>query len=383
MNRATAAGALVPDCSCVFFVATAARGPGRLSDGRASERVGVARRRRRRRDVWAPRSDGISVASVTNRNRALAPHQPRGRSDLAQLTRSKHVQGRMVRPRPLPRPVRRSQTPRWSCDRNGKWKMFTPLVSMAALRQRQPPAPRRLPQAHGKGRGQEEGGARVRGERGGGGRGVERVAKKRGGTPPHLTMPPPLQMDATMRHPTTRLALHCALAVVCVLVAAAGLGTQGANSGVCAGHGHRPRPLPLLVAPLAVLPSTTPRAVVLSLALLPAATADATENCVVCGSEPDTRCPCSGCDSGSQVDCSSKGIKSLSSEKIALPEGKTTLCVGRLPGFIPAFLSHFRLLLRIIVIVVIIIIIIIIIRRGWLRLRVCGSWWLVACLASE
>ena len=55
--------------------------------------------------------------------------------------------------------------------------------------------------------------------------------------------------------------------------------------------------------------------------------------------------------------------------------------------FIPAFLSHFRLLLLIIVIVIIIIIIIIIIittiRRGWLRLRVCGSWWLVACLASE
>ena len=43
----------------------------------------------------------------------------------------------------------------------------------------------------GRGRGQEEGGARVRGERAGGGGGVERVAKKRGGTPPHLTMPPP------------------------------------------------------------------------------------------------------------------------------------------------------------------------------------------------
>ena len=37
----------------------------------------------------------------------------------------------------------------------------------------------------------------------------------------------------------------------------------------------------------------------------------------------------------------------------------------------------------IIIIIIIIIITTTTIRRGWLRLRVCGSWWLVACLASE
>ena len=70
----------------------------------------------------------------------------------------------------------------------------------------------------------------------------------------------------------------------------------------------------------------------------------ATENCVICGSDPDTRCPCdctATCENlcpwfdpdydddrkAGMVLCLRRGIKSLSSTPIVLPKNKTELCV--------------------------------------------------------
>jgi len=44
------------------------------------------------------------------------------------------------------------------------------------------------------------------------------------------------------------------------------------------------------------------------------ASADSTTQCVICGNDWDTKCPCSGCTRGYDVDCSNKGIKSLASD---------------------------------------------------------------------
>ena len=66
------------------------------------------------------------------------------------------------------------------------------------------------------------------------------------------------------------------------------------------------------------------------------ATAYATENCVVCGDDEATRCPCrKGCDGRYihdglvVVDCSNAGIVSLAPQPIndTLPEGTEQLCV--------------------------------------------------------
>ena len=65
------------------------------------------------------------------------------------------------------------------------------------------------------------------------------------------------------------------------------------------------------------------------------ATADATENCVVCGGDEATCCPCKGCDGSVivqgmvTVDCSYAGIVSLAPQPLndTLPEGTERLCV--------------------------------------------------------
>ena len=66
------------------------------------------------------------------------------------------------------------------------------------------------------------------------------------------------------------------------------------------------------------------------------ATAYATENCVVCGGDRATRCPCDGCDGTYvyygwvTVDCSYAGIVSLAPQPIndTLPEGTEGLDLG-------------------------------------------------------
>ena len=133
-------------------------------------------------------------------------------------------------------------------------------------------------------------------------------------------------MDATKRHPSTFPYLLL-LTVAVMLTAIWEIIREGVGEEGEGGVWRRSLPQLLLLAPLAVQPSTTPRALALSLAFLPAVTADAIENCVVCGSNPTTRCPCGGCDSGGGVDCSFHGIKSLFSGPIVLPEGTTSLCV--------------------------------------------------------
>ena len=99
----------------------------------------------------------------------------------------------------------------------------------------------------------------------------------------------------------------------------------------------------LLLASLLVgrirYPGLPPAAMML--ASLPIADGQATEDCVVCGSDPITRCPCdctANCETcpdwvgdhrprSTVVWCAEQGIKSLSNAPIALPEGKVTLYV--------------------------------------------------------
>ena len=103
----------------------------------------------------------------------------------------------------------------------------------------------------------------------------------------------------------------------------------------CAGGGRRSGLLPLFLA-TATATATSSRGVtpyVFLAASLPATGATTTENCVVCGTDPATSCPCTGCTgSGYTVNCFGKGIKSLSKEPIVLPEGKNELSVGRQGG---------------------------------------------------
>ena len=124
-------------------------------------------------------------------------------------------------------------------------------------------------------------------------------------------------------------------------------GGGGQTDGPCAGGSRRYGLLPLFLATAtATATATTSRGVtpyVFLAASLPTTGASSTENCVVCGTDPATSCPCDctpechECPEGMRdpsatVYCGAQGIKSLSKEPIILPEGKTNLSVGRQGG---------------------------------------------------